>query len=348
MTYVRSDIAAIEGYVPGEQPRGGKFIKLNTNENPYPCSPAVRRAIAAALEQGLQRYPDPMAEAFRRRAAEVLGVEPGWIMCGNGSDDILTIVTRAFVGAGELLRLPYPSYTLYKTLAQLQGAASEEFRFDGDWSLGVDFAAPRDRLKLAFLPNPNSPSGTMVPSERIRELADRLPCPLLVDEAYVDFADTNCVKLVAENEKILVSRSLSKSYALAGLRFGYVVAQPQIIEQLLKLKDSYNCDALSIAGATAAIDDQGWLAENRAKIIASRRRLTDGMRRLGFTAVDSRANFVWNTHPSIPVKPLYERLKAERILVRYMNYADWGDGLRVSVGSDDQIDALLAALARMI
>jgi histidinol-phosphate aminotransferase len=346
--YVRPDIAAIEGYVPGEQPRGGKFIKLNTNENPYPCSPAVTRAIAAALEHGLQRYPDPTAEAFRRRAAEVLGVEPGWIMCGNGSDDILTIVTRAFVGAGDLLRLPYPSYILYKTLAQLQGAASEEVRFDGDWSLGDDFAAPRDRLKLAFLPNPNSPSGTMVPPERIRELADRLPCPLLVDEAYVDFADTNCVKLVAENEKILVSRSLSKSYALAGLRFGYVVAQPQIIEQLMKLKDSYNCDALSIAGATAAIDDQAWLADNRAKIIASRRRLTDGMRRLGFMAVDSQANFVWNTHPSNPVKPLYERLKAERILVRYMNYADWGDGLRISVGTDDQIDALLAALARMI
>ncbi|HEY2149073.1 MAG TPA: histidinol-phosphate transaminase [Pirellulales bacterium] len=346
--YVRPDIAAIEGYVPGEQPRGGKFIKLNTNENPYPCSPAVTRAIAAALEHGLQRYPDPTAEAFRRRAAEVLRVEPGWIMCGNGSDDILTIATRAFVGAGDQLRLPYPSYILYKTLAQLQGAASEEFRFDGNWSLGDDFAAPHDRLKLAFLPNPNSPSGTMVPPDRIRELADRLPCPLLVDEAYVDFADTNCLKLVAENEKILVSRSLSKSYALAGLRFGYVVAQPQIIEQLVKLKDSYNCDALSIAGATAAIDDQGWLADNRAKIIASRRRLTDGMRRLGFTAVDSQANFVWNTHPSILVKPLYERLKAERILVRYMNYADWGDGLRISVGTDDQIDALLAALARMI
>jgi len=346
--YIRPDIAAIEGYVPGEQPRGGKFIKLNTNENPYPCSPAVTRAIAAALEQGLQRYPDPMGEAFRRRAAEVLGVEPGWIMCGNGSDDILTIVTRAFVGAGDLLRLPYPSYILYKTLAQLQGAQSEEVHFGGDWSLGDDFAARRDRLKLAFLPNPNSPSGTMVSPERIRELADRLPCPLLVDEAYVDFADTNCVKLVAENEKILVSRSLSKSYALAGLRFGYVVAQPQIIEQLVKLKDSYNCDALSIAGATAAIDDQAWLADNRAKIMASRRRLTDGMPWLGFTAVDSQANFVWNTHASIPVKPLYERLKGERILVRYMNYADWGDGLRISVGTDGQIDALLAALARMI
>jgi histidinol-phosphate aminotransferase len=346
--YIRPDIAAIGGYIPGEQPRGGKFIKLNTNENPYPCSPAVVRSIQATLAQGLQKYPDPMAEAFRRRAAELLGVEPSWIMCGNGSDDILTIVTRAFVGQGDLLRLPYPSYILYKTLAQLQGAESEEIRFQSDWSLGDDFAAARERLKLAYLPNPNSPSGTMLSPERIRDLADRLPCPLLVDEAYVDFADTNCVKLVAENEKILVSRSLSKSYALAGLRFGYIVAQPQLIEQLIKVKDSYNCDALSIAGATAAIDDQAWLAENRAKIVASRGRLTEGLRRLGFATVESQANFVWNPHPSLAVRPLYERLKAERILVRYMDYAGWGDGLRISVGTDEQIDACLTALGRMM
>ncbi len=348
MTYVRPEIAAMQGYTPGEQPRGGKFIKLNTNENPYPCSPAVARAIQAALEHGLQRYPDPMAEAFRRRAAEVLNVEPGWILCGNGSDDILTIATRAFVGQGDWLRLPYPSYILYKTLAQLQGAEAEETHFRPDWSLGPEFAWPRDRLKLAFLPNPNSPSGTMLSPDNIRELADRLPCPLLVDEAYVDFADANCLPLVAENEKIMISRTLSKSYASAGLRFGYIVAQPQVIEQLVKVKDSYNCDALSIAGATAAIDDQAWLAENRAKILATREKLLAGVRALGFAAVDSQANFVWASHPSHPVRPLYEQLKAERILVRYMNYGGWGDGLRISVGSDDQIEACLATLKRIV
>ena len=150
----------------------------------------------------------------------------------------------------------------------------------------------------------------MIPPARILELAAALPCPLVVDEAYVDFADTNCMALVKETDKIMVTRSLSKSYALAGLRFGYIVAQPQIIEQLVKVKDSYNCDALSIAGATAAIDDQAWLAENRAKILATRARLTAGMRELGFATVDSQANFVWNPHPTVPVKPLYEQLKA--------------------------------------
>jgi histidinol-phosphate aminotransferase len=188
----------------------------------------------------------------------------------------------------------------------------------------------------------------MLPPNRVRQLAAKLPCPLLVDEAYADFADTNCVALVKEHDNIMVSRSFSKSYALAGLRFGFIVAQPHIIEQLVKVKDSYNCDALSIAGATAAIDDQAWLADNRAKIVATRAKLTAGMKSLGFATVESQANFVWNPHPSVPVKPLYERLKEANVLVRYMNYAGWGDGLRISVGTDEQIETCLNLLQGMV
>ena len=203
-------------------------------------------------------------------------------------------------------------------------------------------------MKLVFLPNPNSPSGTVISPMQVLELAQQLPCPLLVDEAYVDFAETNCVSLVRQCDKILVSRTLSKSYALAGLRFGFLIAQPHVIEGLLKVKDSYNCDALSIAGATAAIDDQAWLQETRSKIIATRGRLTAELRELGFQPVESQANFVWSPHPDLPVQPLYEQLKANRVLVRYMNYAGWGDGLRISVGSDKQIDACLALLRTMV
>jgi len=348
MTYFRPEIEAMAGYVPGEQPQDDEFIKLNTNEHPYPASPAVARAVQEAVRRGLQKYPHPMAQPFRDRAADVLGVSPDWILCGNGSDDILTITTRAFVGQGQLLRLPYPSYILYKTLARIQGAQSEEIHFRDDWSLSDEFSAAADDLRLVFLPNPNSPSGTVIPSKRILELAERLPCPLLVDEAYADFAEANCLELVQRCEKILVSRTLSKSYALAGLRFGYVVAQPQIIRQLAKVKDSYNCDALSIAAATAAIADQNWLTENRAKIISTREKLTTGMRELGFTTVDSQANFTWNVHPEQPVKPLYERLKQDRILVRYMDYPSWGDGLRISVGTDRQIDACLERLKTIV
>lgn len=348
MAYFRPEIEQMQGYVPGEQPQAGKFIKLNTNENPYPASPKVAQAIASVLERGLSRYPDPLASGFRRRAGEVLGIDPDWILCGNGSDDILTIVTRALVGQRQWLRLPYPSYILYKTLAHLQGAGAEEILFEPDWSLSDKFCSPLPDLKLAFLPNPNSPSGTVLSPERILELAERLRCPLLVDEAYGDFAETNCLSLVAKCDKIMVSRTLSKSYALAGLRFGFLVAQPQLIEQFVKVKDSYNVDALSIAGATAAIDDQAWLADNRAKILATRGRLAEGMRELGFATVDSQANFVWNPHPLVPLKPLYERLKEQRVLVRYMDYSGWGDGLRISVGTDDQIDACLTLLGAMI
>jgi histidinol-phosphate aminotransferase len=348
--YVRPEIAAMAGYMPGEQPQGvSKFIKLNTNENPYPPPAGIRGAIEEVLQRGLHKYPDPMANAFRTRAAELLGL-PGrdWILAGNGSDDILTICTRAFVGQGELLRLPYPSYILYRTLAQLQAARWEEVKFNSDWSLPAAFGDKADGLKLVFLPNPNSPTGTMISREAILDFAGRLPCPLIVDEAYADFAEWNCTDLVKNNEKILVSRSLSKSYGLAGLRFGYLAAQPPLIEQLIKVKDSYNCDALSIAAATAAINDTAWLAENRRKIIATRSKLSAGLQLLGFAVIPSQANFVWCTHPKHTAKVWYEKLKAAHVLVRYMSYPGWSEGLRISVGSDEQNEALLATLKNLI
>ena len=343
MTFVRNNISQLAGYVPGEQPQGGKFIKLNTNENPYPPSVKVVEAIQVAAEK-LVRYPDPVSTAFRLAAGEALDVDPDWIVSGNGSDDILTILTRSFVGQGDLIRLPNPSYILYRTLAEIQGADYQEVDFHDDWSLPESFSANDNRLKLVFLPNPNSPTGTVVSQTEILELADRLPCPILIDEAYVDFAEFNCIDLVKKNEKIMVSRTLSKSYGLAGLRFGFLVAQPTIIEQLLKVKDSYNCDALSIAGATAAISDQQWLQGNVAKIKATRQTLQEKLTQLGFDVIPSQANFVWCTHPTSEVKPIYEYLKENRILVRYMSYPNWKEGLRISVGTDDQINACLSLI----
>ncbi|MCA9103357.1 MAG: histidinol-phosphate transaminase [Planctomycetales bacterium] len=348
MTYFRDNIEAMRGYVPGEQPQGGKFIKLNTNENPYPAPDAVRRAIEARVAQGLAKYPDPSATAFRLRAAELLGVEPDWIVCGNGSDDVLTVLTRAFVGEGQRLRTPTPSYIFYRTLAEIQGAACEEIRFNDDWSLSDEFITNTDGLRLAFLPNPNSPSGTCLSPQRVLELAEALPCPLVVDEAYADFAETNCIDLVRRCEKVIVTRSLSKSYALAGLRFGFAVAQPHIAAGLMKVKDPCNCDALAIAAATAAIDDEAWLAETRGKIITSRARLTAAMRTLGFAVVDSQANFVWNVHAELPVRPMFEELRRQRVLVRYMDYAGWGDGLRISVGTDEQLDVCLDLIKKLV
>jgi len=253
--HFRPELARIKGYEPGEQPQGTDAVKLNTNENPYRASEKVYDAIAQAADVGLARYPDPVGTTFRKAAGKLFDIDPNWILCGNGSDDLLTIITRSFVGQGEFLRLPYPSYILYKTLAELQGAIAETVNFQPDWTLASNFWSENSRLRLAFLPNPNSPSGTMLSADEIFKIATQLPCPLVVDEAYADFADTNCIKLVEQCEKIIVCRTLSKSYALAGLRFGFLVAQPQVIEQLLKMKDSYNCDTLSIAAATAAIEE---------------------------------------------------------------------------------------------
>jgi len=353
MSMFRANIVAMPGYVPGEQPRGQEFVKLNTNENPYPCSPQVKAAIGRACQAGLQKYPDPAATQFREAAAELLSAElpvitPDWILCGNGSDDILTIVTRAFVDSGDVVRYPRPSYVLYETLAAIQGATGDVVDFEADWSPGEKFARDVDRLRLAFLANPNSPSGTTLAPAAVNKLAAALPCPLVVDEAYADFAETNCLALVAENERVLVTRSLSKSYALAGLRFGFVVAQPQVIEQLGKVKDSYNCDALSIAGAVAAIDDREWFDGTRAAILATRTRMAAELARRGFACVPSQANFIWCRHERLPSAQLYRQLKDAGVLVRYMNYADWGDGLRISVGSDEQVDILLGKLAEMV
>lgn len=350
MQYVRPEIQTMKGYAPGEQPQAGKFIKLNTNENPYPPSEKATRAIIETVGAGLARYPDPMADAFRLRAGQLWDVPKDWILCGNGSDDLLTILTRTFVGTGECLRLPYPSYILYRTLAQIQGARSEEIRFQEDWTLAPSFAqsAQQNLLRLVFLPNPNSPSGTTIPADQLLELAEQLPCPLVIDEAYADFAESACVHLVKQSDKIIVARTLSKAYSLAGLRFGYLVAQPSLIDAMTKVKDSYNCDALAIAGATAAIDDQTWLRETTAKILATRGRLETGLTKLGFSVQPSQANFVWCTRRDRPVKPLYEGLKAHHILVRYMDYPGWGDGLRISVGTDEQMDVCLQILQKLL
>ncbi|MDP7267466.1 MAG: histidinol-phosphate transaminase [Pirellulales bacterium] len=348
MSFFRPNIDSLQGYVAGQQPQQGKWIKLNTNENPYPPSPAVMQAIGGITGERLTRYPDPVATAFRQQAASVLGVPPSWILCGNGSDDILTVVTRALVAEGGRLRAPYPSYLLYETLAGIQGAQIATVPYERDWSLSDAFVSDCEKVQLAVLANPNSPSGTILSRARIVELAEKLPCPLLVDEAYADFSDENCIRLVAENERIMVSRSLSKSYALAGMRFGFLVAQESIIERLLCVKDSYNCDTLSIAGATAAIADQAWRSENCKKIVATRSRMTEALGDLGFDIPPSQANFLWCTHPTVPLRPIYERLREERILVRYMEYADWGDGLRISVGSDEQVDACLMMLRMMV
>jgi histidinol-phosphate aminotransferase len=342
---IRPNIRAMDGYVPGEQPRGGEVIKLNTNENPYPPSPRVFAAIQATLTGDLLRkYPDPSGSDFRRAASHVLGVNPDAILIGNGSDDILTILTRAFVPEGGLIVSPTPSYLLYKTLAEIQGARFQTAPYTSDWRLPAPW--PIRDASLTFIANPNSPSGTVVSLDELERLIEQTGGPVVIDEAYVDFADGNALPLI-KRSNVVITRTLSKSYALAGVRFGYAVADPALIRELTKVKDSYNCDVLSLAAATAALEDQEYLRTTRTKILATRERLTAEMTRLGFEVTPSHANFVWCRLRDRPVRPIYEALKEQRILVRYMSYDGYGDGLRISVGSDPEIERLTNLLSSL-
>ena len=344
--HLRANVRAMSGYVPGEQPRDGAFVKLNTNENPYPPSPRVFEALREALTgDRLRRYPDPTGAHFRRTAGRVLGVDPEGVLIGNGSDDILTIVTRAFVPEGGLVVSPTPSYLLYRTLADLQGARFQTVPFTADWGLPEPW--PVERAHLTFLANPNSPSGTTVDRRRLERLAEELNGPLVVDEAYADFADDNALDLV-RSRGVIVSRTFSKSYALAGVRFGFAVADPAVVRELLKVKDSYNCDVLSLTAAAAALEDQEYFRTIRAKVLATRGRMTEALTRLGFTIPPSRANFVWCVRAGRPAKPIYEELKRRGVLVRYMNYEGSSDGLRISVGTDAEIDRLLGEMGRLV
>lgn len=355
MNLFRPDVERIEGYVPGEQPQESGWIKLNTNENPYPPSPRVVAAIKQAAEGRLNVYPDPLVSSFRKVAAALFDVDPEWILPANGSDENLTILMRSFVDPGQLVAYPYPSYVLYETLADIQGARHERIPLQADWQWQDNSAESIIRdARLVLIPNPNSPSGTLWPRERIVGL---LPPEgvLVLDEAYGDFADQPHRGEVLRTEagrRIVITRTLSKSYSLAGLRFGFCVAHPELILGMRKVKDSYNCDTLAIAAATAAIEDQTWMQTNTQRIRATRQRLASAMQALGFQVEPSQANFVWAQHPTMPHAEIYELLKQRRILIRYMKFPGADpespevifSGLRVTVGTDAEIDTFLEHL----
>lgn len=344
--FLRPSIRAMAGYTPGEQPREGEIVKLNTNENPYPPSPRVIEAMQSFLARNtLRKYPDPVGVHFRQTAGKVLGVDPDSILIGNGSDDILTILTRAFVPEGGLIVSPTPSYLLYRTLAEIQNARFETVPFEKDWQLPT--AWPMRDANLTLIANPNSPSGTVIPLDRLDKLATELDGPLVIDEAYVDFADVHAIPLT-KHPNVIVTRTLSKSYSLAGLRFGFAIANPGLVREFTKVKDSYNCDALSLAGATAALEDQSYMRQTREKILKTRGRMEKELARLGFSVTPSQANFVWTQRSDRPVKPIYEELKRRHILVRYMDYGPHGNGLRISVGTDEEIDRLLNELSKIL
>lgn len=348
MSYFRENIEKMAGYEPGFQPKSTEVVKLNTNENPYPASPEVLRAIKNITAEQLRRYPQPAADAFRDAAAEVLGVEAENIICVNGGDELLNMAVRAFCDESRPLAYPTPSYSLYPVLAQMQNCPAVEIPFDNEFNLPAKLTSAGAGLTIVC--NPNAPSGTIIPKQELAQLAEELKTKsvLLIDEAYVDFAEESCVELVKKYDNVIILRSMSKGYSLAGLRFGFGIANENLIKGLNKVKDSYNADAIAIAAATAAIKDQGHFKKNIEKIKAERKRLTGELTDLGFEVYPSRANFVFAKYTKQRAIDIYEKLKDKNIYVRYWAYPDIKDKLRITVGTAEQNDKLINALKEIL
>src|SRR5271168_5237836 len=276
----RESIKKMAPYRPGEQPRPGqRLIKLNTNENPYPPSPRVRRAIARAIAgSALRLYPAPRADEFVESAARTYSIPRGMILAGNGSDELLAMLFRATLGNGDTVAYAVPTYSLYDTLALVQEARILHFPVGDDFALPLD-ALANARANLTIVCNPNSPSGTLVPRRSLATLAKRLDGRLIViDEAYVDFADENALSIVRRNRNVVVLRTLSKSYSLAGMRLGLCFAHPSVIDALMKVKDSYNLSRVALAAGAEALRDSAWMRRNVEKIIRTRARTESRLR----------------------------------------------------------------------
>jgi histidinol-phosphate aminotransferase len=347
MSLFRPAIDAMTGYVPGEQPAvGTKIVKLNTNENPYLPSPQAMLALQQVSPEALRRYPDPFAREFCRAVSESLGVPADWVIVGNGSDDVLNVLVRACAeGAARPLAYPMPTYVLYRTLAAMQPAQVVEIPYPDDYRLPIDQLVAT-AAAITFIATPNSPSGHAVPLEDLRTLAQNVKGVLAIDEAYVDFAEFSALPLVQEFENVILLRTLSKGYGLAGLRMGFGIAQPQLLAGMFKVKDSYNIDAVATAVGTAAMRDQAYKQACAERIKASRARLFDDLKNLGYTVLPSQANFLLATvPPGIDAGQTYLRLKAMGILVRYFNEPGLTDKLRITVGTEEQNQTLIEALA---
>ena len=347
MKYFRENIKKARPYQPGFQPeQADDVVKLNTNENPYPPSPAVLEAIKAIMPDQLRRYPDPLANAFRKAAEEVNNVSADNIMCCNGADELLTIAFRAFCDRKRPVAYPVPTYSLYPVLANLQNCRAIEVLFDSEFNLPAKLAGTAARLTIVC--NPNAPTATFVSVNELASLADETAGVLLIDEAYVDFAEENCTSLVKNFDNVIILRSMSKGYSLAGIRFGYAIAHPDLIAGLMKVKDSYNVDALAIAAATAAIKDRKYFKETVEKVKKERKRLTEQLRLLGFEVPDSFTNFVLAKSRTYKAGKIYDKLTQRNIYVRYFGSPYLSDKLRITVGTGEQNDMLISALKEIL
>ncbi|MBI5118103.1 histidinol-phosphate transaminase [Candidatus Poribacteria bacterium] len=342
MSYTRKHLATVEGYVPGEQPAEGGFIKLNTNENPYPPSPRVFEAIQQVTPERMRKYPDPLYRRLSAKIAQVYGVKQEQVFIGNGSDEVLSLLVRTFVDPDEKVVYTYPSYVLYETLARLNAVGCEAVELDENFDLPKRaFSAGG---KLLFVGNPNNPTGRGIPADTMGRLCRSFPGLVATDEAYADFSNSSCVSLLRDCQNLMILRTFSKSFSLASIRVGFALAREELVADLMRMKDSYNVNLLSQLAAEAALSDLEHMRANVLKIVRTRTLLISGLAALGFVVYPSESNFVLAKYPNGSARPLYEELKRRKILVRYFPLRRLEDCLRITVGTDGEVDALLKEL----
>lgn len=345
-------VADLSPYVPGEQPKRAGLVKLNTNEHPYPPSPAVREAIRAELGEGaetLRLYPDPQSSVLCATIAAREGLAPEQVFVGNGSDEVLAFAFQGLLAHPRPLHFPDVTYSFYPTWCRLYGIRFEAVPLAEGFALRVDDYAGGGPV---ILPNPNAPTGRAIARADVARLAaENADWPVVIDEAYVEFGAESAAPLIASHPNLLVVRTLSKSHALAGLRVGYALGQPALVEALVRLKDSFNSyplDRLAQAGAVAALRDEAWFAKSRDAVVASRERLVAGLASLGFEVLPSLANFVFARHPAHDGAALSQALRERAIVVRHFAKPRIDQWLRITVGTPQQCDALVAAVRDIV
>jgi histidinol-phosphate aminotransferase len=349
MTFLRPNIAAMSGYVPGFQPADvASWIKLNTNENPYPPSPKVVEAILAEVGSdgaALRTYPSASSQKLREAAGALYGFDPSWIIMANGSDEVLNNLIRACAGEGENIGYVHPSYSYYSTLAEIQGAVVCTYGLSDLFTVEA-FPEHYDG-KVFFLTSPNSPLGFAFPLHYVEEIVQNCGGLLVIDEAYADFADQNALELVKKYENVVVTRTLSKSYALAGMRLGLAIARPEIIAALDKIRDHYNLDRLAQAACLAALEDQPYFRESCRRIIETREWFARELTAIGYDVIPSQANFVFASPPDRNGRRVYDGLYSRKILVRLLSDPLLAHGLRISIGTREEMETTLTAMTEI-
>lgn len=338
--WVRRSVRALRAYTPGEQPDDPSILKLNTNENPYGPSPAAGEVLRNLAADRLRLYPDPVCMGLRRALAELHGCRADQILVGNGSDEVLALCLHALVEPGGSIGYFDPSYSLYPVLAAIADVPARPVRLADDFGWAPPEAAEAD---LFFLTNPNAPTSLRFPRDEVEAFCDRTPGVVVIDEAYVDFARADCLDLALSRPNVLVTRSLSKSYGLAGIRVGYAVGPAPLIAALFKIKDSYNVNAISQAMALAAVRDQAALRGMVSRVKRTRERTAEALRQRGAWVAASETNFLWLEPPGGDGAGWFRGLRERGVLARYFPGERTGRFLRVTVGTDADMVRFLAA-----